>query len=70
MKAFPKIREHQDESGQDGMDLRDYFAAKAMPVIFEKSLGGKPVIVDFIRYEIAKEAYLMADAMMKAREQK
>jgi len=44
----------------DGMTLRDYFAAKAMPVFLvntESSLA-----------EDAKNAYLMADAMLKARE--
>jgi len=43
-----------------GMTLRDYFAAKAMPVFLvntETSLA-----------EDAKNAYAMADAMLKARE--
>lgn len=43
-----------------GMTLRDYFAAKAMPVFLvntESSLA-----------EDAKNAYAMADAMLKARE--
>ena len=29
MKAFPNM------TNQQGMDLRDYFAAKALPVVFE-----------------------------------
>jgi len=57
-----KIREHQDELGQDGMDLRDTFAAKAMQVRMETSTTS-------YYDDIAKFAYLMADAMMKAREQ-
>jgi hypothetical protein len=43
-----------------GMTLRDYFAAKALPQCFEVS-----ATTDIA----AKEAYRMADAMMKAREQ-
>ncbi len=43
----------------NGMTLRDYFAAKAMPQCFEVS-----TTTDIA----AKEAYKMADAMLKARE--
>lgn len=47
-----------------GMDLRDYFAAKAMPLYFE----GTMYDFDKTEYErTAKYAYLMADAMMEAR---
>ena len=42
-----------------GMTLRDYFAAKVLPQCFEVS-----TTTDIA----AKEAYRMADAMMKARE--
>jgi hypothetical protein len=44
---------------QNGMTLRDYFAAKAMPQCFEVS-----ATTDIA----AREAYRMADAMLKARE--
>ena len=46
----------------DGMTLRDYFAAKAMPVILgdPRSLGYK---------EVAECCYRMADAMLEAREE-
>jgi hypothetical protein len=60
MKAFPTVfldfipkNEHQ------GMDLRDYFAAKAMQKIIWKK--GEEA-------EDAKDCYVIADAMMKARE--
>ena len=68
MKAFPKIREHQDESGQDGMDLRDYFAAKAMQVILEKNY--KEYYQQGSNYMplFAEHAYSFADDMMAARE--
>lgn len=42
-----------------GMTLRDYFAAKAMQALIHKNY-----------FDVAaKEAYQMADAMLKAREQ-
>ena len=44
---------------QSGMTLRDYFAAKVLPQCFEVS-----TTTDIA----AKEAYRMADAMLKARE--
>lgn len=46
-----------------GMSLRDYFAAKVIPSVYEDSLG-KPGWRD----EVATESYLLADAMLKARE--
>ena len=56
--AFPVTNtSHQDWLG---MSLRDYFAAKAM---LRTSVGSS--------YEqLAKTAYEIADAMLKAREQK
>jgi hypothetical protein len=67
MKAFPNgIITNKDGlivGGQEGMDLRDYFAAQAVqaliPTGIENNLG-----VEFL----AKDAYKIADAMMKARE--
>jgi hypothetical protein len=47
------------EIDHNGMTLRDYFAAKALPQCFEVS-----ATTDIA----AKEAYRMADAMLKARE--
>ncbi len=53
---------------QEGMTLRDYFADKCMPAIIS-SLNGSVVFEeckgDFDLY--AKQAYVMADAMLKAR---
>jgi len=60
MKAFPKSN-HQFFDAQEGMDLRDYFAAKAMQAI--KQTNNNTTYED-----IARLAYVMADAMMKARE--
>jgi len=67
MKAFPTHKE-------EGMDLRDYFAAKAMPLamewlkrIYGEELGGTWSWDAEDAEEIAITAYMMADAMMKAR---
>ncbi|MFG0738206.1 hypothetical protein [Proteus terrae] len=67
--AFP-ARWHQDMQfvAQEGMTLRDYFASKCMPAIIN-SLNGSVVFEeckgDFDMY--AKQAYVMADAMLKAK---
>jgi hypothetical protein len=47
-------------NGHEGMTLRDYFAAKAMQ-------GMMVEIEEPICDYIAKQAYKMADAMLKAR---
>ena len=48
---------------RNGMTLRDYFAAKAMQGIMASGIYPTGIMFD-----TAKEAYEMADAMMKARE--
>ena len=74
MKAFPYDEDVTVSSNKfgpitkriqhTGMDLRDYFAAKAMYCLvsdwddFEENID-----------EMAKRCYMAADAMMKAREQ-
>ena len=52
-------------SSDAGMSLRDYFAAKAMQGITSTLSGPAPVLYD----AIADDAYEIADAMLKAREQ-
>jgi len=60
MKAFPNNR-------SEGMELRDYFAAQALPVLMHADTK----IFWQGHHEIhAEQAYKFADAMMKAREQK
>jgi len=67
MKAFPIANMEGDEEFL-GMDLRDYFAAKAMPAIIQDWYkDGLPCGNDDNAYGIATVAYLAADAMMKAR---
>jgi hypothetical protein len=51
--------------GSNGMTLRDYFAAKAMQEFLDE-VGSQSDQVWFD--QIAKNAYRMADTMMKARE--
>lgn len=60
MKAFP-ITSMVDNN--NGMDLRDYFAAKAM-----QGMMADPTR-DSYPEEIAAYAYRIADAVMKAREE-
>ena len=67
MKAFPIVIDRATQIANDtnfavqenGMDLRDYFAAKAMQsILLWKNVGD---------YNVSQEAYMMADAMMEAR---
>ena len=57
--AFPR----EATIGQNGMSLRDYFAAKAMQAML--SSPNCPKLVD--DEELAKQAYVASDAMLKAR---
>ena len=77
MKAFPStgFRYFKDgvATAQDGMELRDYFAAKAMPLAMEwvKQTYDRE-LKEWLWHgddaeEIATVAYLMADVMMEVR---
>lgn len=64
MKAFPNPHAFNAESVQLGMDLRDYFAAKAMQgLLTHPKLGARDPV------EIAGWAYDQADCMMKERDE-
>lgn len=77
MKAFPtnKTLMLQDENEKMylqsienlGMDLRDYFAAKAMQAIIGKS-DDASLNIDEVDNWIGSYAYVVADAMMEARD--
>ena len=58
--AFPRVVEQPNGymKAVEGMTLRDYFAAKAMQVLCDDR---------FTENQIANAAYLLADAMLKAR---
>ena len=59
--AFPSKREH---TTKEGMTLRDYFAAKAM-----QGLLACPIQPQSDEDMYARDAYKVADAMLKARGQ-
>jgi hypothetical protein len=69
MKAFPSISKEPMDDGEgcwytpssEGMELRDYFAAKAMQGFLTEDCD---VILD----SLAHDSYKVADAMMRARE--
>ena len=68
MKAFPTTAQSWDMyNGRDlsGMDLRDYFAAKAM-----QGLLATVKDEEWQYDDVATIAYGMADAMMEVREKK
>jgi hypothetical protein len=56
--AFPRDHAHE---GHNGMDLRDYFAAKA--------LANKYTQNENMPDKVAEWAYAVADAMLEARKQ-
>lgn len=63
MKAYPHSKHFSDQHSNDfmnGMDLRDYFAAKAMEGM---QANGDSCNISLM----AEYAYKMADAMMEAR---
>lgn len=75
--AFPiPLNEGQPYSGYgpcDGMTLRDYFAAKAIGAVYAEAMAdardGSGVFSDpHWRFGLALDAYMMADAMLKARQ--
>ena len=58
MRAFPNFR-------SEGMELRDYFAAKAMQVFLAEKDDAGTVLWEPM--EAAEYSYEIADAMMEAR---
>ena len=64
MKAFPTSQsERYPQIIEGGMDLRDYFAAKALQGMLASHDPNKY----WVPSEVAKAAYMTADAMMEAR---
>jgi len=65
--AFPGPDQMETEKDiHEGMSLRDYFAAKAMQAALSRRVATNsvPVTCD----HVARHAYRMADAMIRARE--
>lgn len=57
MKVFPTAVDNGHSENQDGIDLRDYFAAVALVNLTHLSH----------QKDIARAAYAIADAMMEVR---
>ena len=64
--AFPATEEHGLNSGAPGMTLRDYFAAKALPIAWD-ALDKGYFDSDDHNEGLSRAAYQLADAMLKAR---
>jgi hypothetical protein len=62
--AFPSGHDPKTGTAQFGMNLRDYFAAKAIHVVMAGHSISNPEWKD----DVAKSCYEIADAMMKARD--
>ena len=65
MKAFP----YEESYNHRGMDLRDYFAAKAMQGMladYTNQCNEDETYEEFAK-DSAESAYIFADAMMEAR---
>lgn len=83
MKAFPSkkpVIKHLGKFGpiefkpiiEDGMDLRDYFAAKAMQSLLTHDLAylydkAEQISLDTAEEYVVETAFHIADEMMKAR---
>lgn len=68
--AFPVFPEPGVCSGTNGMTLRDYFAAQAMPALITHFTSQPfPAGETWEEGIIALQAYTIADAMLKEREQ-
>jgi hypothetical protein len=83
--AFPHTIEHLHQPVSAGMTLRDYFAAKAVPISYQfwmndyfhpdasdAEVRAEDDRADFspdMKMLVAETAYEMADAMLKARGQ-
>lgn len=61
--AFPLNAETTNGILNQGMTLRDYFAASVVAAIYKEGVG------EITEEEIASDAYRMADAMMAARKE-
>jgi hypothetical protein len=67
--AFPRTGEGFGNPRYDaaGMSLRDYFAAKAVSALIGTAAAPCMTGLDGLEPLLAKTAYQMADAMLKAR---
>lgn len=76
MKAFPTVfLDFIPKDEHQGMDLRDYFAAQVLPALIINPTVNQAVfdVAEFNKEAnetaLSRMAYVIADAMMKTREQ-
>jgi len=65
-RIFPR-EEHGNTPGQPGLSLRDYFAGQAIASATDDLAKYAPHDVERGATERARRAYILADAMLKAR---
>lgn len=65
--AFPEAGERGKVCGGEGMDMRDYFAARAMQTLLGCEYTSEHGLHEGWQRAMAHEAYLVADAMLAAR---
>ena len=63
--AFPSGHNPQRGRQEDGMTLRDYFAAKAMQALIAKN----PIATDEDKDKLTDCAYTIAESMLKVRDE-
>jgi hypothetical protein len=64
----PSTPEDAVQSLHNGMTLRDYFAAKAMQTLLSSEYTSQHGLHEGWMGALAYESYMVADAMLKARE--
>lgn len=64
--AFPKPNSDVDVPEQEGMTLRDYFAAAALMGLARSYATGE--VDDYLPQFVAQDAYKLADACLAERE--
>ena len=67
--AFPRPFSGTTQYAQEGMTLRDYFAAKAMQTLLSSEYTSQHGLHEGWMDALAHESYMVADAMLKARGQ-
>jgi hypothetical protein len=66
--AFPSTFHNGWGEPEKGMALRDYFAAKAMQTLLSSEYTSQHGLHEGWMGALAHESYMVADAMLKARE--
>lgn len=67
--AFPNITDDMPVAGHPGMTLRDHFAAAALFCLVDDDVCDPVLDAEKLAASWAKASYLVADAMLKAREE-